>query len=104
MPRGPLASHIKPKTLDVVHDEPDAQIKVHKKEYSDLCNICWPKIQRQRRISAFHKSFVDFGYTTATREDVTAAYDIAIVREPVAEDTIFVRLIRSQLKEGGIVE
>lgn len=96
------------KAPDVVHTEPDAgSFARHKAEYSDMCPICGPRIaatrERHQRIDAFFRGFRQFGYSTVTREDVSGAYDIAIARKPEAEDSIFVRLIRSQLEEAGLV-
>lgn len=93
----------KQKLPDVMHEEPDATLPRHKPEYWDMCEICKLRRERVQRVVDFHKAFVQFGYVGVTRQDVEEAYDVAMEREPVAEDPIFVRLIRTQLEEAGIV-
>lgn len=97
----------KVKQSDVVHPEVEGMWRAHMPQYSGMCPICGPRIaavkEKAARVLALKKAFVQFGYTTLTTEDVAKAYDIAIVREPSAEDGIIPRLVRSQLEEAGLV-
>lgn len=94
-----------PTKPDIVHDEPGATLPRHKPEYSDMCELCKPRLERGLRIAAFHKSLTEFGYSGLTLEGVAKSYDRAIDPETVLgpEDSIITRLIRSQLKEAGLV-
>jgi hypothetical protein len=85
---------------DVIHDA-GAAMPRHKAEYSDLCDVCRPLRIRAKRVTLLHRSMVEFGYATLTRDEVGAAYDIAIEREPTAEEGIIPRLVRSLLVEAG---
>ncbi len=91
----------KPRLADVEHDRDDIW-KRHMAAYMDMCPICSVKLERTSRISRFHSAFVKFGYSTLTRDEVAAAYDIAIDHEPAVEDGIIARLVRTQLVEAGL--
>jgi hypothetical protein len=105
--RNPMASSRPDVTHPVLTERMDDDRRswaAHKFEYSDMCPLCGPRIERNKRITAFHRSFIEFGYTALTRDETTLAYDLAMSREPTAADGIIARLIRSQLVEAGIVE
>lgn len=98
------------KQPDIIHNEPGAKMPRHKAEYSDMCDICGPRIkaakERNDRVRRLQRSLVEFGYPLDNNEGlqtVYEAYDIAMSRKVTAEDGIIAMMVRSQLEEAGII-
>lgn len=90
---------------DVVHTDEetsDVSFRRHKPEYSDMCPVCKPRLDRNRRIVAIHRALVEFGYSTLTRENVVESYDRAMSGH-LMEGEIIDKLVASQLAEAGLL-
>lgn len=91
---------------DVVHTQEAGAFSRHKREYSDMCPICGPKVaertEKSRRVLAIHKALVQFGYTSLTVQAVEASYDRAMSGH-LMETEIIDKLVASQLDEAGLL-
>lgn len=72
----------------------------HRPAYADRCPLCVASRARNRRITSLHAAFVEFGYTTLTRDETATAYDKAVAGD-VQDGDIIAMLIRSQLNEAA---
>lgn len=96
MPRPPA----KP---DIIHEGETDMFARHRPSYASYCRHCAKAVQRAKTITALYLAFKDFGYTGLTRDETEAAYDIAMIRKPTAEDGIIAMLTRTQLEQAGVV-
>lgn len=93
-----------PRKPDIEHPGETDMFSKHKPSYSSMCPHCAATIRRAKTITSLYLGLKEFGYTTLTREDTEAAYDLAMAGPVDGSGDIIAMLIRSQLEQAGLVK
>src|SRR5688500_5225703 len=92
-----------PRKPDIEHPGETDMFSRHRPSYSSYCRHCMAQIRRNETITALYLSLKRFGYTTLTREETEAAYNLAMAGPVDKTGDIIAMLIRSQLEQAGVV-